>query len=1315
MVMTASARGKNGPYSVHELADAQKAHFAAALECASGRRVVYIAHNDYAAQGAYEDFNAMYGEDALFLPAREIMLYDVEAKDYDIAFRRVRALDRLLSGDYSVAVMSVDAAAQFVPPPGLFTGTTKTLAAGGRIDLDGFGDELVGMGYERVHMVEARGTFAVRGGILDVYPVDQEYAVRVELFDDEIDSIRMFDVQTQRTVGQAGGTARLLPARDILYSDGDLPAIVANIRSAAEGKNIPAIEEDIEKFLNVRYFAGMDRYLAFIFSGLDTPLSYASDCTFILDEPARAFQKLQSSEKEHAEICSTLIARGKLLPEAARLQLDFHELIQKIPMQDSVSLSAMRTASEVELLGSRKARVITGKSSVSYQGNVELLITDIRERLKEQWTVLLLTNSAIKAERLMESLSAERIPVSRVGWRLGGESAGADVSGAAGTGAGLGGEDTSGEGNASRAGETALPGMVSICYGALASGFEYPKIKLLVICDSEFQSGARGARRARKARQGEKISFFTDLRTGDYVVHQTHGIGVFSGIEQMKIDDAVRDYLKIRYKDGDILYIPTNQLDLVQKYVGSDARSPKVNSLNSTEWSKTKRRVKDSLKSLAAELILIYARRREATGFAYSPDTVWQRQFEEQFPYAETDDQLRSIEEIKSDMESPRLMDRLLCGDVGFGKTEVAIRAAFKAVTDGKQVAFLVPTTVLAQQHHQTFTERFSDFPISVDVLSRFRTAAEQSRITSALKEGQLDIVIGTHKLLNKNIGFKNLGLLVVDEEQRFGVGQKERIKALKPDIDVLSLSATPIPRTLHMSMTKIRDISILKDPPEERFPVQTFVMEYDEDVIREAILREAARSGQVFYLYNRVMGIDIKTMQVRAMLPDGIRIACAHGQMSNRELEDIMLAFVNREYDVLICTTIIESGLDIPNVNTIIVEDADHMGLAQLYQLRGRVGRSNRLAYAYITHRRDKVITEESEKRLAAIREFTELGAGFRIAMRDMEIRGVGNLLGVEQHGHMESVGYDMYCRLLDEAVRELERENARREANAGGAGANAAGGGGAASRSGAKASANSATNNGSTLGGSGAASISAKASGDGAAAAAVDSGIDYVAQVSLDLRINAYIDSLYIEDETLRLEMYQKIAAARSEDDIGDIIDEMNDRYSTMPGETKNLIKLARIKILAAGCGITAVAEKNGQVVMQINPNGGFDVQKLANATHKYKRRVLFSAGAAPYISLKTGTETGSGNPRATGAAPRTAGAGPRTAGGSSYTSGGAASRATVPVPFLSAAAPRTPGISHYTHDAPSRTAYAPTAPQRAQPDDIVNEILRFLGELK
>jgi len=641
---------------------------------------------------------------------------------------------------------------------------------------------------------------------------------------------------------------------------------------------------------------------------------------------------------------------------------------------------------------------------------------------------------------------------------------------------------------------------------------------------------------------------------GDYVVHQTHGIGQYVGLEMLTVEGVKKDYLKIRYQDGAFLYIPTNQMDLVQKYIGTEGKQPKINKLGGSDWLRTRTRVKESLRKLAEELIKLYAQRAALKGFQYSKDTVWQKQFEEQFPYEETEDQLRCIEEIKRDMESGKVMDRLLCGDVGFGKTEVALRAVFKAVMDGRQVAWLVPTTVLAQQHYSNFLERMKDFPVTVEMLSRFRSRAEQRRILRDVKSGNVDVLVGTHRLLQKDIQFRDLGLLVIDEEQRFGVSHKERLKNLSPEIDVLTLTATPIPRTLHMSLTGIRDISVIEDPPEERYPVQTYVMEYNRDVIRDAITRELARQGQVFYLYNRVRTIEAKAAEVQAMVPDA-RVGVAHGQMDEAQLEDIMISFLKGELDILVCTTIIESGLDMPNVNTIIVEDADRMGLAQLYQLRGRVGRSNRLAYAYITYRKDRVISEVAEKRLQAIKEFTELGSGFRIAMRDMEIRGAGNLLGPEQHGHMEAVGYEMYCRLLEEAVRELRGEPARKEDM----------------------------------------------------------------EVTIDINIDAYIDDSYIGNESRKIEMYRKIAAINDNNDVIDIEDELIDRYGDIPGPVRNLIKVAYIKALARSLGISAVTEKKDSVIFTFADSKKIDFRAIAKTAEKYRRQLLFSAGASPHLVYK------------------------------------------------------------------------------------------------
>ena len=641
---------------------------------------------------------------------------------------------------------------------------------------------------------------------------------------------------------------------------------------------------------------------------------------------------------------------------------------------------------------------------------------------------------------------------------------------------------------------------------------------------------------------------------GDFVVHQIHGIGIYEGIQNLSVDNIKRDYLKIRYQDGAYLYVPTNQLDVIQKYIGSEGKTPKINKLGGGEWLKTKKKVKESLKQLAEELVKLYAQRQAVKGFAFSPDTVWQKQFEELFPYEETEDQLRCIEEIKRDMEDQKPMDRLLCGDVGYGKTEVAVRAIFKAVMSGKQVAYLVPTTILAQQQYTGFKERMKDFPVTVEVISRFRTKSEQKEILKGIKNGTIDVLVGTHRLIQNDVKFKDLGLLVIDEEQRFGVANKEKLKSIWPEVDVLTLTATPIPRTLHMALSGIRDISTIEEPPEERYPVQTYVMEYDAEVIKDAIARELARNGQVFYLYNQVRAIQLKASEIQSMMPEA-KVAFAHGQMPEKQLEDIMFSFIYREFDILVCTTIIESGLDMPNVNTIIVEDADKMGLAQLYQLRGRVGRSNRLAYAYITYKKDKVLSEIAEKRLQAIREFTEFGSGFKIAMRDLEIRGAGNLLGPEQHGHLETVGYDMYCRLLDEAVRELKGEAVK----------------------------------------------------------------DDDAETTIDINVSAYIDDSYIDNEAQKVQMYKKIASIEDEQDVLDIEDEMIDRYGDLPAEVRNLIKIAYIKSLAKKCGFVSVQEKNSSIILQYSDNYQVNIQALGILMDKYRRRILFTANNSPYITFK------------------------------------------------------------------------------------------------
>ncbi len=1120
-----SIRNHTRSLSITGPSESQKAHISCALCSQCGQKGIFVAFNEMQARRLFEDFIYFLGEDVVFFPTKEIMLYDVEAKSYDTVYQRIAALDRLIRGDYRFVVTSIEAFSHKLIRPETFREYVIDIDNSTRMDPDELIRRLVISGFERMESVERKGQFAVRGGIVDIFPVDTGNAVRIEFFGDEIDSVRWFDTGTQRSVGHAD-SVRVLPAREMIYDaerKEEIIRAVENDAAKAAKKNhslSQKIRSDMERLKESWYFPGVDRYITYIADKPNSLSDYTADDVLVfMDEPIRQKQRLENLLLEHEEICKALVEKGSLLPEGSDMYFDYEAVFCAVTNNKTVYLNSVNA----DAIASKESPIfsIPCRTMSSFQGSIDMLAENLSTWKQNKNRILVLSGTKGRGERLRESLSDKNV-----------ESVYMD-----------------------QVAQPVMPGQIIITHGSLQKGFEYPTIGFVVISDKEvFGQDKKKAAKSAGKRKGRPISLFTELDIGDYVVHQAHGIGQYVGMEKLSVEGVKKDYLKIRYQEGAFLYIPTNQMDLIQKYIGSEGRQPKVSKLGGSDWTKTKTRVKESLRKLAAELIKLYAQRAATKGFTYSGDTVWQKQFEEQFPYEETDDQLKCIEEIKQDMESGRVMDRLLCGDVGYGKTEVAIRAIFKAAMDGKQVAYLVPTTVLAQQQYNSFVERLRDFPVTVDVISRFRSQPEQKRILKEVKAGNVDVLVGTHRLLQKDIRFKDLGLLVIDEEQRFGVSHKERLKNLAPGVDVLTLTATPIPRTLHMSLAGIRDISIIEDPPEERYPVQTYVMEYNRDVIKDAIIREIGRQGQVFYLYNRVRTIDIRASEIQALVPDA-RVAVAHGQMDERQLEDIMFSFIKGEFDVLVCTTIIESGLDMPNVNTIVVEDADKMGLAQLYQLRGRVGRSNRLAYAYITYKKDKIISEIAEKRLQAIKEFTELGSGFKIAMRDMEIRGAGNLLGPEQHGHMESVGYDMYCRLLDEAVRELKGEPLKKEE----------------------------------------------------------------AEVSIEINADAYIDDSYISVESRKIEMYKKIASINDEHDVIDIEDELTDRYGDMPEPVRNLIAVALIKSLARSLGFSSVTEKNDTVVFGLSDIKNINFKIIAKAAEKYKRQLLFSAGSAPCLVYK------------------------------------------------------------------------------------------------
>lgn len=989
------------PLNITGVAGAQKAHAVYGILAAVGHSCIIITYNELEAQKLYDDLNHFLGEQVVSFPAREVVFYDVDAMSKDILGKRLSVIERLLKKEKLVVVTTFDALMQRLPSCDLFRNSTLSIHVGEEMEQSILISSFVKGGYERVDIVDGRGQFAVRGGIVDFYSFSNQSACRIEMFGDSIDSIRKFDAATQRSVEMLD-EVEIFPVTEAIVNPDDIQRIIERIEeefqnTAKEGlengdgnyRLEKTISEDIEKLRERGSLDNVDRYFGQFYEQGSVLLDYFNDHALVfLDEPQRLYQKGKTIYFEFIEIYKSLLERGMVLSGSCKTLLEQNDVFAQLQKANVISLTPFAGKDEFDYIET----VDFGGRDIGGFLNFEQVLTSIMGWKEAGYKVVLMAGSRAAAQRInqelrnsnLESVYFDSLDEVDIKYR-----------------------------------------QVIVTHGTLSGSFEYTRIKYAVISDKSLFGEDR---KPKKSHKRKTTIEFSDLNAGDYIVHQIHGIGQYAGIEQLVVESIKRDYLKIKYANDDMLYIPTTQLELIQKYIGAEGKAPKLHKLGGSDWTKTKKRVRESLRNIAGELLAVYAHREAMKGFAFSEDTVWQKQFEEQFPFQETEDQIKCIDDVKQNMQEDRPMDRLLCGDVGFGKTEVAIRAAFKAAMDGKQVAYLVPTTILAQQHYNTFVQRMRDFPVKVDMLSRFRTMAQQKKVLRDLKNGAVDILIGTHRIIQKDIQFKDLGLLIIDEEQKFGVVHKEKIKALRSSVDVLTLTATPIPRTLHMAMVGIRDMSVIYDPPEDRRPVQTFVMEFDKEVIKEAIIREISRKGQVYYLSNRVKSIQRVAAEVKAMVPYASVIA-AHGQMDEKELEDIMMGFIEGKWNVLVCTSIIESGLDIPNVNTIIIEDADRMGLSQLYQLRGRVGRSNRLAFAYITYRKDKVLSEEAEKRLKAIRDFTEFGSGFKIAMRDLEIRGAGNLIGAEQHGHMEAVGYDTYCRLLEESVRELKGEDIKSE----------------------------------------------------------------------------------------------------------------------------------------------------------------------------------------------------------------------------------------------------------------------------------------------
>ncbi len=969
--------------------------YAALLE--QGNGLVIAAHSMQAAQSIASDLSELLDETEVFIfPEREATHSDLLAFSPELSALRMKSLRALYEKKARVVVTTISGMRQKVVAKDRLREALVSIELGQTIDLRELSEQLVTMGYERVERVETTGQFSLRGGLIDIYPLSGS-PLRIELFDVEVDSIRHFDTESQRSLDKVKQTV-IWPAREIVASHTQLMAAADRLQDRLDAyiKKVKSHEiaqkvtqnfsRDIDRMREGMHFPGLLKYENFIDSRQATLLDHVShEFILVYDEPSRLRETMERVSREDVEWITAALEQGEWIPdltESIDVERSFHRPGAR---QLFVSLFARHVTGTP---AAARTITITMHTMQQFHGQLPLLKTEISRYKKAQNHIVFLAGSedrAVRLERVLEDFSIE---------------------------------------TERRAGFDPLVSVPQIITGNLANGFELPSGKLVVITENEVFVNKRRARRMRAdVSEATRIKSYQDLHEGDYVVHVSHGIGRYMGIETLVVDGTHRDYLHLRYAGNDKLYVPVEQINQVQKYLGSEEREPRVTHLGGTDWARTKSKVQKSVRDIAQDLIKLYAQREATAGHAFRADTEWQHDFEAMFAYEETPDQLRAIADIKKDMERARPMDRLLCGDVGYGKTEVALRAASKAVFDGKQVAVLVPTTILAQQHYETFKDRFAGFPVTVEVLSRFRTKKEANQVMEGVKTGNVDIVIGTHRLLQKGLQFKDLGLLVVDEEQRFGVTHKERLKQMRNNVDCLTLTATPIPRTLHMSMVGVRDLSIIETPPENRFPVQTYVVEYSDVLLKEAIEREIGRGGQVYVLYNQVNGIQSIADRVLRLVPEA-RVAVGHGQMEEDELEQVMLGFLQGETDVLVSTTIIETGLDIPNVNTLIVFHADRMGLSQLYQLRGRVGRSNRIAYAYFTYQPDKVLSEVAEKRLQAIKEFTELGSGFKIAMRDLAIRGAGNLLGAEQHGFISSVGFDMYSDMLAEAVRELRGE---------------------------------------------------------------------------------------------------------------------------------------------------------------------------------------------------------------------------------------------------------------------------------------------------
>ncbi len=1092
---------------------------------------LFITFTEQKAREIYEDMR-FFCKDTYFYPAKDFIFFSADIHGNLMLNQRLEAIRALKEREDVCIVTTIDGLLDKLVPMEIINDNILTIDYDSVMLPEELKIKLTSMGYERCEQVETQGQFAIRGSIVDIFSPTESEPFRLDFWDDTIDSIKIFEPVSQRTVESVDSIV-VYPATEHILTEDMLESGIEKIKAAVkktekiyrdkqkneEAHRIKTVtEEFIEQLKVSRTGVSIDSYMDYFYDETSTLLEYLpeEDTVIFLDEPARSHERCEAVLGEFKESMINRIEKGYALNGQADVLIDTEQLFSMIERRKCILFTALDQ--KLKVIASGEKYQVSVRNVNPYNNSFETLVKDLERYKRSLYRVLVLSASKTRGIRLADTLlnefninafyseEEERAPIQ---------------------------------------------GEVMITYGNVHKGFEYPLIKYVVMTESDIFGAVKKKKKAKTKYSGQKIADFAELNIGDYVVHENHGLGIYRGIEKMEVDNTTKDYIKIEYDKGGNLYIPTTQFDMIQKYAGRDAGKPKLNKLGTKEWSATKAKVKGAVRDVARELVELYAARSARSGYKYGEDTLWQREFEELFPFEETEDQLAAIADTKKDMESAKIMDRLICGDVGYGKTEIAIRAAFKAVQEGKQVAFLVPTTILAQQHYNTFIQRMKDYPINIELMCRFRTPAQQKQAIEGLKRGNVEIVIGTHRLLSKDIAFKDLGLLVVDEEQRFGVTHKEKIKQLKKDIDVLTLTATPIPRTLHMGLVGIRDMSVLEEPPVDRLPIQTFVMEYNDEMVREAINRELARNGQVYYVYNRVNNIDEITNQIAKLVPEA-NVVFAHGQMSERRLEQIMYDFINGDIDVLVATTIIETGLDISNVNTIIIHDADKLGLSQLYQLRGRVGRSNRTSYAFLMYKRDRMLKEVAEKRLSAIREFTDLGSGFKIAMRDLEIRGAGNILGAEQHGHMEAVGYDLYCKMLNEAVLIMKGEREDEE--------------------------------------------------------------DY--ETAIDVKADAYIPASYIRNELQKLNMYKKISLIENRAEYEDMEDELLDRFGEPPRAVQNLLRVALIKAAAHTAQITEIKGDRQRLKISFYSKAKIDINKIPDMVKKYGNDMKFCCSEPPYF---------------------------------------------------------------------------------------------------